>query len=196
MMKERGTFHVPTISAVRGIIDHPDEVPAYAVEKGNMIAEQARESFRRAMRAGVRPACGTDAGTPFNPHGNGPLEVVRMVEWGLTPLKALQRMTRELRRLGALRLRKDVRERRPADRQIAALARPRRNRGLHRTADHLLDGCHNGVRLPHQPVQQSRQVLLGDGIVLAAAVADVMQHDLHPSASVLLGLGDIRLDRR
>ena len=93
MMKERGTFHVPTISAVRGIIDHPDEVPAYAVEKGNMIAEQARESFRRAMRAGVRPACGTDAGTPFNPHGNGPLEVVRMVEWGLTPLKALQSAT-------------------------------------------------------------------------------------------------------
>jgi len=93
MMKERGTFHVPTISAVRGIIDHPDEVPAYAVEKGNMIAEQARESFRRAMRAGVRPACGTDAGTPFNPHGNAPQELAHMVEWGMTPLAAMRAAT-------------------------------------------------------------------------------------------------------
>src|SRR5437764_15470645 len=39
MIKERGTFHVPTISAVRGIIDHPDEVPACAVEQRNMLAE-------------------------------------------------------------------------------------------------------------------------------------------------------------
>jgi imidazolonepropionase-like amidohydrolase len=93
MMKERGTFHVPTISAIRGILDNADVVPAYAVEKANMIAEQARDSFRRAMRSGVRHACGTDAGTPFNSHGNGTLEVVRMVEWGLTPLKALQAAT-------------------------------------------------------------------------------------------------------
>jgi imidazolonepropionase-like amidohydrolase len=93
LMKERGTFHVPTISAIRGILDNADVVPAYAVEKANMIAEQARESFRRAMRSGVRHACGTDAGTPFNAHGNGTLEVVRMVEWGLPPLKALQAAT-------------------------------------------------------------------------------------------------------
>jgi imidazolonepropionase-like amidohydrolase len=93
LMKERGTFHVPTISAIRGILDNADEVPTYAVEKAEQIAEQARDSFRRAMRSGVRHACGTDAGTPFNAHGNAPLEVVRMVEWGLTPLKALQAAT-------------------------------------------------------------------------------------------------------
>ncbi|MBI2238922.1 MAG: amidohydrolase family protein [Actinobacteria bacterium] len=93
MMKANGTFHVPTISAIRGILDHADEVPAYAVEKAGQIADQARESFRRAARAGIRQACGTDAGTPFNPHGNGPLEIVRMVEWGLTPLKAMQAAT-------------------------------------------------------------------------------------------------------
>jgi imidazolonepropionase-like amidohydrolase len=93
LMKERGTFHVPTISALREIVGHPDEIPAYAVEKGRQIIEQARDSFRRAVRAGVRHACGTDAGTPFNPHGNAPLEIVRMVEWGLTPLKAMQAAT-------------------------------------------------------------------------------------------------------
>jgi imidazolonepropionase-like amidohydrolase len=92
-MKERGTYHVATINALRGIVDHPDEVPEYAVRKGRSIADLARDSFRRATRAGVRHACGTDAGTPFNPHGGAPVEIIRMVEWGLTPLKAMQAAT-------------------------------------------------------------------------------------------------------
>ena len=95
LMKERGTFHVPTISALRGMVDHPDEVPAYAVEKAAALVGTARDAFRRAVRAGVRHACGTDAGTPFNPHGNAPLEIVRMVEWGLTALRAMRAATSE-----------------------------------------------------------------------------------------------------
>jgi imidazolonepropionase-like amidohydrolase len=93
LMKERGTFHVPTISAIRGMVEHPDEVPAYAVEKATRLADLARDAFRRSVRVGVPIACGTDAGTPFNPHGNTTREIVRMVEWGLTPLKAMQAAT-------------------------------------------------------------------------------------------------------
>jgi imidazolonepropionase-like amidohydrolase len=93
LMKEQGIFHVPTITALSEIVGHPDEVPAYAVEKGRQMAEWAKDSFRRTVRTGVRIACGTDAGTPFNPHGNAPREVVHLVEWGLTPLKALQAAT-------------------------------------------------------------------------------------------------------
>lgn len=93
LMKERGTFHVPTISAIRGMVEHPDEVPAYAVEKATKLADLARDAFRRSIRAGVAIACGTDAGTPFNPHGNTTHEIVRMVEWGLTPLKAMRAAT-------------------------------------------------------------------------------------------------------
>jgi len=92
-MKERGIFQVPTICALRGIVDHPEDVPAYAVEKGRQILEVAQEVFRRAVRVGVRHACGTDAGTPHNPHGSAALEVIRMVEWGLPPLKAMQAAT-------------------------------------------------------------------------------------------------------
>jgi imidazolonepropionase-like amidohydrolase len=92
-MKEKGTFHVPTISALHGIVDHPEDVPAYAVDKGRQIMGMAQESFRRATRAGVRRACGTDAGTPHNRHGSAPREVIQMVEWGLTPLKALEAAT-------------------------------------------------------------------------------------------------------
>jgi imidazolonepropionase-like amidohydrolase len=41
----------------------------------------------------VRIACGTDAGTPFNPHGNALVEIVRMVGWGMTPLQAMRSAT-------------------------------------------------------------------------------------------------------
>jgi imidazolonepropionase-like amidohydrolase len=93
LMKERGTFLIPTISAIRGMVEHPDEVPAYVFEKATSLAGTAREAFRRCLRTGVRIACGTDAGTPFNPHGNATEELVRMVEWGMTPLQAMRAAT-------------------------------------------------------------------------------------------------------
>jgi imidazolonepropionase-like amidohydrolase len=94
-MKEAGTFHIATICAIRGIVGHPDDVPAYAVEKAMALAAEQRDAFRRGVRAGVRHAVGTDAGTPFNPHGSAPREIVHMVEWGLTPLKAMRAATSE-----------------------------------------------------------------------------------------------------
>jgi imidazolonepropionase-like amidohydrolase len=92
-MVARGTFHVATINALRAIVDHPDEVPAHAVEKASAVIELAHDAFRRSVRAGVRLAVGTDGGTPFNHHGSAPIEAVRMVEWGCTPLRALQAAT-------------------------------------------------------------------------------------------------------
>lgn len=92
-MKERGIFHVPTISALMGIVGHPEDVPAYAVEKGRQIVGMLRDTLRRNARIGLRFACGTDAGTPHNPHGNAPREVISMVEWGLPAIKALQAAT-------------------------------------------------------------------------------------------------------
>jgi imidazolonepropionase-like amidohydrolase len=92
-MKERGTFRSPTICAVRGIAEHPDDVPAYAVEKATALLAESKASHARAVRAGVRHVCGTDAGTPFNPHGNAPTELTYMVEWGSTPLDAMRAAT-------------------------------------------------------------------------------------------------------
>ncbi len=104
-MKARGTFRSPTLCAIRGILDHADEVPEYAVTKAASLEAEGRDSFRRAVRAGVRHVCGTDAGTPFNPHGNAPHELLHMVQWGMTPLKAMQAATAngaELLRLPSL----------------------------------------------------------------------------------------------
>ena len=89
-MKVRGTYRSPTLCAIRGILDNPSEVPAYAVEKGRAIEAASRESHTRALRAGILHVCGTDAGTPFNPHGSAPKELAYMVEWGMTPLAAMR----------------------------------------------------------------------------------------------------------
>lgn len=92
-MKSRGTFRSPTLVALRGIIDHDDVVPAYAVEKARALEAEAKVSHRRAIAARVRHVCGTDAGTPFNPHGGAPRELVQMVDWGMTPLEAMRSAT-------------------------------------------------------------------------------------------------------
>jgi imidazolonepropionase-like amidohydrolase len=92
-MKKNGVFLVPTISAIESILDHVDEVPSYVAEKARQVADDARESFQTAVRTGVPIACGTDAGTLHNPHGSGPLELVRMVRLGLSPIRALQAAT-------------------------------------------------------------------------------------------------------
>ena len=88
-MVARGTFRGPTISALLGIVGHPREVPAYAVEKARSLLEDAEAGHARAVRAGIRHICSTDAGTPFNPHGNAPEEVIAMVAWGSRPLDAM-----------------------------------------------------------------------------------------------------------
>jgi len=92
-MATQGTFRSPTICAIRGILDHPDEVPEYAVEKAARIEADSKKSHRTALGAGVRHVCGTDAGTPFNPHGNAAQELLHMIDWGMRPLDALRAAT-------------------------------------------------------------------------------------------------------
>ena len=87
-MASRGTFRGPTLSALLGIADGTD-VPDYAKDKATALVDDARAGHRTALRAKVRHVCSTDAGTPFNPHGNAPNELVRMVEWGMRPLDAM-----------------------------------------------------------------------------------------------------------
>ncbi|HEX9300572.1 MAG TPA: amidohydrolase family protein [Actinomycetota bacterium] len=88
-MAGRGTFRGPTIVALMGIAGNEGKAPAYAVEKAKALVEEAKVGHLRAIRAGVRHICSTDAGTPFNPHGNAPDEVIAMIGWGMEPLQAM-----------------------------------------------------------------------------------------------------------
>lgn len=66
LFRERDATFVPTLSAPHFLREHISELPAYAARKTDEVYEAHRESFRLALRGGVRIATGTDAGTPFN----------------------------------------------------------------------------------------------------------------------------------
>jgi imidazolonepropionase-like amidohydrolase len=87
---DRGTFLVPTMLAVDGIIRNAAKgIPAWAVEKAEREAQRQRESFVAAVSSGMRIAAGTDAGTPFNAHGDLARELALMVEHGLSAMQTL-----------------------------------------------------------------------------------------------------------
>ncbi len=90
-MKRRGTFFSATLAAPANIIKLglAAGVAPYAVKKSEMVSEAHHDSFRRAVKAGVRLVMGTDAGTPGNRHGENAQELQMMVEGGLSPAQAI-----------------------------------------------------------------------------------------------------------
>jgi imidazolonepropionase-like amidohydrolase len=87
---------VPTLSALYHIESKgvAAGIPAFAVDKTLKLKSFHLESVRMAHEAGVRVAMGTDAGTPFNTHGQNLGELQRLVEVGYSPMEALESGTR------------------------------------------------------------------------------------------------------
>lgn len=61
------------------------------LQKDRDVGLIQRQNFRKALRAGVRMVYGTDAGV--YPHGDNARQFAVMVQWGATPLQALQSAT-------------------------------------------------------------------------------------------------------
>jgi imidazolonepropionase-like amidohydrolase len=96
LLVKRGTYLVPTLSALVAIIEAgPDAgLPAQIVRKAHELAEHVEANLRRARAAGARIAGGSDAGTPFNGHDNYAREVELMhTMLGMTPREALRAAT-------------------------------------------------------------------------------------------------------
>jgi imidazolonepropionase-like amidohydrolase len=63
-----------------------------SLDKERKIGLQQRQTFRAALKAGVKLIFGTDAGV--YPNGDNAKQFVTMVQWGMTPLQAIQAATR------------------------------------------------------------------------------------------------------
>jgi imidazolonepropionase-like amidohydrolase len=100
LMRDRGTWLVPTLGAVRGVIDAAEAglpVAASSLAKAREIGQAAEVSFLRAVDAGVRIAMGTDA--PLIPHGQNLRELELMTDAGLDSTSALRAATSEAAQL-------------------------------------------------------------------------------------------------
>lgn len=94
LMKERGTYYVPTILA-GAFVAEKAEIDGYFPElvrpKAAEIGPKIQETFGRAYRAGVKIAFGTDCGV--SPHGGNGREFELMVEAGMPAMAAIQSAT-------------------------------------------------------------------------------------------------------
>jgi imidazolonepropionase-like amidohydrolase len=88
-MVKQGTWYVPTLSVYYYWWD-PENTPAGRRDRKR--AEVHGPSFRKALRAGVKIAFGTDVGG-FPWTDSIAQEFARMVEFGMTPMQAIQAAT-------------------------------------------------------------------------------------------------------
>lgn len=86
IMRERQIYAVPTFTIQEFFRDRAPTAEQAALEKELLVFHAAE--FKKQLAAGVPMAMGSDVG-PF-PHGTQAREFVLMVQYGMTPLAALQ----------------------------------------------------------------------------------------------------------
>ena len=100
LMRERGTYYVPTIIAGLWVSEKAKEkdfFPELVRPKAVEIGPKIKDTFGRAYQAGVKIAFGTDTGV--SEHGKNAAEFRHMVEAGMPPMKAIQSATLEAAKL-------------------------------------------------------------------------------------------------
>lgn len=101
LMHTCGVFMVPTLSALATTAgsDSMCGIPETAIAKAKTMRARHEASFKLAYKAGIPIAMGTDAGTPFNHHGENAQELERMVALGMSPMEAIIAATSAAARL-------------------------------------------------------------------------------------------------
>ena len=62
-----------------------------SLDKERVIGLKQRQTFQAAVKAGVKMVFGTDAGV--YPNGDNAHQFATMVQWGMTPMQAIQAAT-------------------------------------------------------------------------------------------------------
>jgi imidazolonepropionase-like amidohydrolase len=94
LMKDRGTWYVPTITAGRWVYDRSKEdgyFPSVVRPKAALVGPQIQGTFAKAYKTGVKILFGTDTGV--SAHGENAREFVLMVEAGMPPMEAIKSAT-------------------------------------------------------------------------------------------------------
>jgi imidazolonepropionase-like amidohydrolase len=61
------------------------------LRKDREVAQVQRDNFRKAVQMGIKLTLGTDTGV--HPHADAPKQLAIMVEYGMTPMQAIQAAT-------------------------------------------------------------------------------------------------------
>jgi imidazolonepropionase-like amidohydrolase len=91
MMKQRGTYYVPTLMAVQGLTEQIQKgvaIPAAIRPKAEAAIAAIHQTFQRALARGIKIGLGTDAAV--YPHGRNAEEFHQMVDLGMKPIAALK----------------------------------------------------------------------------------------------------------
>src|SRR5580698_42019 len=90
MMKERGTFYVPTMMAAEGLKQSLTDgyMPPVIEKKARLAIAQLHETVTKAVAMGLKVALGTDAAV--YPHGKNAGEFELLVSCGMKPVNALK----------------------------------------------------------------------------------------------------------
>ena len=93
LAKQHGTYFAMDIYNDDYILAEGEKngVFAESLEKERAIGRKQRETFRAAFQAGVKMIFGTDGGV--YPNGDNAKQFAKMVEWGMTPMQAIQSAT-------------------------------------------------------------------------------------------------------
>jgi imidazolonepropionase-like amidohydrolase len=91
-MKEKGVFLVPTLSVYHSLVQQESTgvVPEHMWRKAKQMIDAHGESFKLALKAGVKIAAGTDSGFDWNPMGeNLHFEFEIMNRLGMAPMDVI-----------------------------------------------------------------------------------------------------------
>jgi imidazolonepropionase-like amidohydrolase len=91
MMKQRGTYYVPTLMALQGLSEQMQSgmyIPPAIRDKAEQAMTSLHKTFQKALAKNIKIGLGTDAAV--YPHGRNGEEFHQMVDLGMKPIDALR----------------------------------------------------------------------------------------------------------